>query len=159
MGNTKISIPADTTPKELIPLMFNRYLAKAGYVASYRQCVVREVGKTIPAGELEKVEDISPTALKKNGIDLIEEAGPKCRKSGEAILDPHATPAQLAITRESMVAAIPVELASLHLTSAQTACVGERVGEFSDAEVLFVINGSASHGEAIYRRAIKACLH
>lgn len=158
VGITKIAIPADTTRDELIPVLFNKYLAKAGYAVSYRQCVVGEVGKTIPPSDLEKVEDISPTALKKNGRDLIEEAGPKCRKSGEAILDPHATPAQIATTRRSMVAAIPVELVALNLTPAQTACVAKRVGEFSRAEVLSVINGSASRGEAIYREAMRPCL-
>jgi hypothetical protein len=159
MGDTKITIPGNTMREELIPVLLNKYLAKAGYVVSYRQCVAREVGKAIPPNELQKVENLSPTALKKSGHDLIEEAGPKCRKSGEAILDPHATPAQIAITRKSMVAAIPVELAALNLTPAQTACAAKRVGKISDAEVLFVINSSASRGEAIYRKAMKPCLH
>lgn len=159
VGNTEVLIPFYISGDELLPAAIKRYMAKLGYVTAYRRCVAAEVAKKISPAELEGGSEASATAFKEKTIDVMAQANPKCSEPGRPILDPNATPEQIARIRESLVAALPVELASLNLTPNQTACAAERVGQISDAEVLAAENGGPSRGEAIFATAMEPCFH
>lgn len=157
IGSTEVSIPFYISGDELIPATIKRYMAKLGYVPAYRHCVAGELARKISPAELEGDSGVSATAFKEKTIDAMAQANPKCSEPGRPILDPDATPEQIARIRESLVAALPVELASLNLTADQTACAAKRVGQLSDAEVLAAENGGPSRGQAIFAKAMEPC--
>jgi hypothetical protein len=159
IGETEVLIPSYLTREETIPVTIQRYLAKLGFVASYRRCVAREVGRAVSPAYLEDAEELSTVSLRRKGIDLIAEANPKCIEPGRAILDPDATPKQLAAVREGLAAAIPAELAGLDFTTEETECAAERIGQISDAEVLAVQNDGPRRAEVIYAEAMEPCFN
>lgn len=157
VGKVEVSIPFFTSREELIPVTINKYLAKLGYVTSYRRCVSREIAKAVGPTELEEDAKLPDKAFKKKGLDLIAQASPICAEAKRAILSPNATPRQIAIIRESFVEALPLELGGLNLTDQQVACAENRVGEISDSDVLAIENDGPQEGEAILVAAMKPC--
>jgi hypothetical protein len=155
VAGEEVEIPNDT-PTDIFSVT-DAAMRKTGYLPWYRHCVIGQAERLLTPAEVAEYRSLPQAQRETRQLQIVLKVQPHCLSPGRDVLDPQATPEQLAPLREQTARSMRLLAAQEGLSRDGQFCAARGIRKMSDRELIELSNSPVARQEELLEGAFKGC--